>query len=63
MGTHSSILEDEDISLAIQLQLAKCAKDQYIKALDVVEIVASQEIQEQLITAGIETHKISECSG
>ena len=59
-GSHSTILEDEDIALEIQLKLAEHAKDKYIKALDVVEIVASQEIQERLKTSGIEKQQISE---
>ena len=52
-GSHSRILEDEDISLEIQLKLAEHPKDNFIKALD-VEVVASKEIQEQLAAAGIE---------
>ena len=59
-GSRSTILEDEDIALEIQLKLAEHAKDKYIKALDVVEIVASQEIQERLRTSGIEKQQISE---
>ena len=59
-GSQSTILEDEDIALEIQLKLAEHAKDKYIKALDVVEIVASQEIQERLKTSGIEKQQISE---
>src|ERR1700723_4127610 len=46
-GTHSSILEDEDITMEIQLKLAEQAKNTF-KALDVVEIVAGAEIQERL---------------
>lgn len=42
------------------LKLAEHAKDNYIKALDVVEIVASQEIQDQLKTSGIEKQQILE---
>ncbi|KAJ7589230.1 hypothetical protein C8J56DRAFT_1048857 [Mycena floridula] len=62
-GSHSSILQDKDISLQIQLRLSECAKDGYIKSLDVVEIVASQEIQKLLEEAGITKRKISECTG
>ena len=61
-GTHSSILEDEDIAMEIQLKLAERAKNSFIKALDVVEIVAGAEIQERLEAAGIEKRKISERS-
>lgn len=62
-GTHSDILEDEDIAMEIQLKLAARAKNNFIKALDMVEIVASAEIQERLEAAGIEKRKISERSG
>jgi hypothetical protein len=40
-GQRSTILEDKDIALEIQLKLAEHKKDQYIWALDVVEIVAT----------------------
>jgi hypothetical protein len=59
-GTHSRILEDEDIAMEIQLKLAAHAKNNFIKALDVVEIVASPEIQEHLAAAGIQKQKITE---
>ena len=62
-GTHSRILEDEDIAMEIQLKLAMRAKNNFIKALDVVEIVASPEIQEHLAAAGIQQRKITERSG
>jgi hypothetical protein len=53
-GSHSNILEDEDITMEIQLKLSAHAKNNFIKALDVVEIVASPEIQQCLMEAGIE---------
>ena len=53
-GTHSNILKNKDISMEIQLKLAERAKNNFIKALDVVEIVASPEIQEWLLAAGID---------
>ena len=45
---HSSILEDEDFSQGIQLWLVEIAKDGYIKAEDIVDYVATLEIQEKL---------------
>ena len=45
---HSSILEDEDFAQGIQLQLVEIAKDGYIKAEDIVDYVATPEIQEKL---------------
>ncbi|KAJ3739722.1 hypothetical protein DFH05DRAFT_1406735 [Lentinula detonsa] len=59
-GTKSSILEDEDISLEIQLKLSARAKEGFIKAQDVVEIVASPEIQTRLAAAGIQKRNIKE---
>jgi hypothetical protein len=59
-GQKSTILEDEDIALEIQLKLAERAKDRYIRALDVVEIVATEQVQEQLEAAGIQHRQISE---
>ena len=45
---HSSILEDEDFTQGIQLWLVEIAKDGYIKAEDIVDYVATPEIQEKL---------------
>jgi hypothetical protein len=56
----ASILEDEDIAMETQLKLSECTKKNFIKALDVVEIVVSPEIQEHLAAAGIQKRKISE---
>ncbi|KAJ7588416.1 hypothetical protein C8J56DRAFT_743054, partial [Mycena floridula] len=57
------ILQDEDISLQIQLRLSERAKAGYIKSLDVIEIVSSKEIQDLLEEAGITKQKISEQTG
>ncbi|THU75878.1 hypothetical protein K435DRAFT_706193 [Dendrothele bispora CBS 962.96] len=62
-GTRSSILEDEDISLEIQLRLSERSKDRYITAKDVVDVVASAEIQEKLKEAGIEKRAVTERTG
>jgi hypothetical protein len=59
-GSQSSILEDEDIALEIQLKLAEHAKTNYIKTLVIVKIVASQDIQDRLKASGIEKRQISE---
>ena len=45
---HSSILKDEDFAQGIQLWLIEIAKDGYIKAEDIVDYVATPEIQEKL---------------
>ena len=44
----SSILEDEDIAQGIQLHLLEIAKKGYIQAQDIVDYIASPEVQEQL---------------
>jgi hypothetical protein len=49
--------------MEIQLKSAARAKNNFIKALNVVEIVASPEIQEHLAAAGIQKQTISERSG
>jgi hypothetical protein len=47
---HSSILEDEDFRRDIQLHLTEIAKNGYIQAQDVVDYVATPEIQARLGT-------------
>jgi hypothetical protein len=49
---HSSILEDEDLAQDIQLHLTEIAKKGYIRAQDVVDYVATPEVQERLRTTG-----------
>ncbi|KIJ28737.1 hypothetical protein M422DRAFT_189388 [Sphaerobolus stellatus SS14] len=46
----SSILEDEDIEEAIQLQLLERSKNSYIRAEDILEIINTPELQEMLST-------------
>jgi hypothetical protein len=41
----SLLLEDEDLKQAIQLQLKSIAKDSYIKAQDVIDFIATDEMQ------------------
>src|SRR5258708_38815667 len=48
-----TVLEDEDISQSLQLQLGECAKCGYIKASNVVKIVSSPEMQENLRWVGV----------
>jgi hypothetical protein len=48
-----TVLEDEDISRSLQLQLGECAKCGYIKAADVVKIVSSPEMQANLRRVGV----------
>ena len=45
---HSSILEDEDIAQGIQLHLLEIGKKGYIRAQDIVDYIATPEVQEQL---------------
>lgn len=59
-GTKSSILQDEDISLEIQIELAERSKAAYIKAQDVVEVVSGPRVQKMLADAGILKRSISE---
>jgi hypothetical protein len=49
---HSSILEDKDLAQDIQLHLTKIAKKGYIRAQDIVDYVATPEVQERLRTMG-----------
>jgi len=49
---HSSILEDEDLAQDIQLHLTEIAKKGYIRAQDVVDYVATPDVQERLGTRG-----------
>ena len=45
---HSSVLEDEDFQREIQLHLMEIAKKGYIHAQDIVDYVATPEVQKQL---------------
>jgi len=45
---HSSILDDEDLAMAIQLHLQELTKDHYIRAEDIVEFISTPKIQEYL---------------
>jgi len=45
---HSSILENEDFRRGIQLHLMEIAKKGYIRAQDIVDYVATPEVQQQL---------------
>ena len=47
---HSSILENEDFRRGIQLHLMEIAKKGYIRAQDIVDYVATPEVQQQLGT-------------
>jgi hypothetical protein len=48
-----TVLEDEDIAKVIQLQLMEKSKQGFLKAKDLVDIVASPEIQESFVCRGI----------
>ena len=54
-------LEDEDIVQDIKLKLAERAKGRYMKASDVVDVVASPEFQAVLKQKGFSKTSISEC--
>src|SRR5882724_9473978 len=45
---HSSILDDEDLAMAIQLHLQELTKNNYIQAEDIVDFISTPEIQEYL---------------
>ncbi|CAA7270186.1 unnamed protein product [Cyclocybe aegerita] len=45
---NSSILDDEDFAWDIQLHLTEKAKDGYIRAQDIVDYVATKDVQERL---------------
>ena len=62
-GTRSEILQHEDISSLIKLKLIERCKNGFINASEVVNIVASQEIQEMLEDADINQCSISEHTG
>ena len=47
---HSSILEDEDFRRDVQLHLMEIAKNGYICAQDIVDYVATPEVQQRLGT-------------
>lgn len=53
---HSSILEDEDFRRGIQLHLMEIAKKGYIRAQDIVDYVATPEVQQQLGTRACGIH-------
>jgi hypothetical protein len=59
-GTHSTALEDEDISQEIQFELAQKKKTGSIKATDLVDVVASLRIQEKFNNVGINKPSICE---
>jgi hypothetical protein len=58
--SRSSVLEDEDISQAIQFALGERGKSGVISATDLVDIIASLEMQERFWQAGINKPSISE---
>jgi hypothetical protein len=55
-----SVLYDEDVSQDLQLQLTQRAKDQFIKATDIVQIVESPEMQKKFARIGVVKPSISE---
>jgi hypothetical protein len=54
----SSVLEDEDVSQAIQLHMQSIAKEGYIRAQDVVDYVVTPMMQQLL---GGKKTKTSQC--
>jgi len=53
---HNSILDDEDFTQDIQLHLTKIAKNGYIRAQDIVDYVATPEVQARLGTRACVPH-------
>ena len=61
-GTYrSSILDDEDFSRDIQLHLLEIGKKGYIRAQDIVDYVATPEVQKQLGTKARTIHQCTAC--
>jgi hypothetical protein len=58
--TRWSVLNDEDIAQDLQLQLTERAKNKFIKASDIVEIVASPDMQDRFAQIGVVKRSISE---
>lgn len=54
-----TILDDEDFSLAIQIHLSAIAKNNYIRAQDIVDCMETPEMQEKLDRIGCKKKKIS----
>ncbi|KAH8983234.1 hypothetical protein EDB92DRAFT_1951794 [Lactarius akahatsu] len=55
-----TVLEDEDISRSLQLQLGECAKHGHIKAANVVKLISGPEMQACLTQIGVCKPTISE---
>jgi hypothetical protein len=60
--TQLCVLNDENITHAIKEALGERAKNGFISATDVMEVVASPEIQTQLSQAGIYRPSIAKCT-
>ncbi|KAH8987499.1 hypothetical protein EDB86DRAFT_3082231 [Lactarius hatsudake] len=58
--SHQTVLDDEDISQFIQLQIMAHTKGRYIAVSDIVEVVAGDEVQEKFSRSGIIKPTISE---
>ncbi|KAH9014045.1 hypothetical protein EDB85DRAFT_2157659 [Lactarius pseudohatsudake] len=58
--SHQTVLNDEDVSQFIQLQIMAHTKGRYIAASDIVEVVAGDEVQEKFSRSGIIKPTISE---
>jgi hypothetical protein len=57
---HSSVLEDEDFAQSIQFHLQSISKsEKYIRAQDVVDFVATAEMQEKLEASSVKKKTIS----
>ncbi|PBK82635.1 hypothetical protein ARMGADRAFT_1038428 [Armillaria gallica] len=56
--SHSTILADEDISAAIQLHLQEIVKDGYISAQQIIDFIATEEMQKMLEKANIKKRSI-----
>ena len=58
--SHWTVLDDEDISQFLQLQILAHTKGQYLAASDIVEVIASVAVQEKFTLSGIIKPTISE---
>jgi hypothetical protein len=58
--SHWTVLDDEDISQFLQLQIMAHTKGHYLTASSIVKVVASEEVQEKFSRLGITKPTISE---
>ncbi|KAI9444313.1 hypothetical protein H4582DRAFT_2071878 [Lactarius indigo] len=58
--SHQTVLDNEDVSHFIQLQIMAHTKGRYLTASDIVDVIAGHEVQEKFSQSGIIKPTISE---